>query len=121
MKNKIKKEFWKKLSSCGFISFTDSVTEEKKNLVNIVEDRDEVIFIHGEFDKYAIEEWFDHTIDRIREDTFNMNILMGIEMAQKAAKRSSYYYIQKLKYEFVKSNLKKIKNKSLSKKLEINY
>ena len=65
MKNTKKRlEFWKMLESNQFVKSTNSITDQLEEYPPAIQDMEAVIAIHGEFDKYAIDEWLTETIDQ---------------------------------------------------------
>jgi len=49
--------FWKMLASNQFVKSTNSVTDKVEEHPPAIVDMEAIVAIHGEFDKYAIDEW----------------------------------------------------------------
>lgn len=47
------------LADNAFVKSTNSVTDEVEEYPPAITDMEAIVAIHGEFDKYAIEEWLD--------------------------------------------------------------
>ena len=51
-------EFWKMLEANQFVKSTNSITDQVEEYPPAIQDMEATVRINGEFDKYAINEWF---------------------------------------------------------------
>ena len=59
---------WQKLKDVGFVKSTNSVTGEEELHDILVEDREETIYVEGEFDKPAFEEYITQALSQREEE-----------------------------------------------------
>lgn len=57
-KTNIVDEFLKMMESNQFVKSTNSITDEIQEYPPAIVDMEAIVSINGEFDKYAIDEWF---------------------------------------------------------------
>ena len=49
--------FWKMLEANQFVKTTNSITDKVEEHPPAIQDMEAIVAIHGEFDKYAIDDW----------------------------------------------------------------
>lgn len=60
--------FWEMMEQNQFVKSTNSITDEVKEYPPAIVDMEATVAIHGEFDKYAIDDWLHHQLQKAREE-----------------------------------------------------
>lgn len=64
----IEERFWKMMKQNQFVKSTNSVTYQVEEYPPAIVDMEATVSIYGEFDKYAIDEWFHQELQKAREE-----------------------------------------------------
>ena len=59
--------FWKMLEATQFVKTTNSITDKVEEHPPSIQDMEAIIAIHGEFDKYAIDDWLTQALQAQRD------------------------------------------------------
>jgi len=59
--------FWKMLEATQFVKTANSITDKVEEHPPAIQDMEAIIAIHGEFDKYAIDDWLTQALQAQRD------------------------------------------------------
>ena len=59
--------FWKMLEATQFVKTTNNITDKVEEHPPAIQDMEAIIAIHGEFDKYAIDDWLTQALQAQRD------------------------------------------------------